>query len=79
MNKLVMLSEIRTEKKESDLRANINSNYDSYNSVEEYLDFKNKFCKDYFDKYEICDNKLNSNILDEVINKIFLLKRLAIN
>lgn len=81
MNKLVMLSEIRTEKKESDLRANINSNYDSYNSVEEYLDFKNKFCKDYFDKYEICDNKLNSNILDEVINKIFLLnnKRLFID
>ncbi|HCW54397.1 MAG TPA: hypothetical protein DG753_11825 [Clostridium sp.] len=73
MNKLVMLSDIRTEKKESDLSVNINFKDDSSNSVEEYLDFKNKFCKDYFDKDEICDNKLSSNVLDEVINKIFLL------
>lgn len=81
MNKLVMLSEIRGEKKESNLSININSNNDLLNNAEEYFKFKNQFCKDYFeqktDNAEYSKknniNLINADDLNEAINKIFLL------
>ncbi|MBE6063162.1 MAG: hypothetical protein E7207_06355 [Clostridium butyricum] len=73
MNKLVMLRDIR---KESNLYVNVNQDKD--NNAEEYSNFKNKFLKDYYgDKEEY--NKKNSttlidrNMLNEALNKIFLL------
>lgn len=81
MNKLVMLSEIRRDKKESNLSVNINSNNDLLNNTEEYFKFKNQFCKDYFERktnnaeYSKKNNinLINVDNLNEAINKIFLL------
>lgn len=85
MNKLVMLSEIRKEKKEiklnNDNSGKINKDTsDNYN--EEYLIFKNKFCKDNSIKdnnsKEYIENdyitSVNKDKLNKDINRIFLLK-----
>ncbi|MDO5516512.1 MAG: hypothetical protein Q4F66_03085, partial [Clostridium sp.] len=84
MNKLVMLSEIRKEKKKINLSGrneNINKDTsDNYN--EEYLNFKNKLCRDNSiennHSKEYIQNNHNPSIskekLNEDINRIFLLK-----
>ena len=81
MNKLVMLNEIRREKKESSLSVNMNINDELINNKEEYLNFRNQFCKDYFTRktnnkgYSKHNNinLINVDDLNEAINKIFLL------
>lgn len=81
MNKLVTLSEIRREKKESSLSGNINSKDELLSNTEEYFNFKNQFCKDYFarktnnEEYSKKNtiNLINADSLNEAINKIFLL------
>ena len=81
MNKLVTLSEIRREKKESSLSGNINSKDELLSNTEEYFNFKNQFCKDYFSRKTNNEeyskkntiNLINADSLNEAINKIFLL------
>lgn len=71
MDRVIMLSDIKREKKKNDLRMNVDSSNDIFNSIEKYSNFNNKFCKGHFNSNNI--NLIDVNILSEFINKIFLL------
>lgn len=79
MSKLVMLNEIRKEKKVVNLNNENNKSSDNYN--EEYLNFENKFCNkksesNIKNEFNNNDNSIliNKEQLNHDLNRIFLLK-----